>query len=173
MSKIKIHYEEANFLTAEDAYCKNQVVLAQAVENYNTIIGTELRKDSEQDFQKDIYNNTIEDIRNKYRDAHKLGISIEKLCELFDIDLFKIKELSNKYTPDLKEPKEADFILYAETPAQLKRLDNCKKLIDAWSELTKDVQPQMLLPPNPFVNYENSNRDNPLVAKYNYILNGV
>lgn len=170
MSKTKIHFEEANFLTAQNYYEGNQQLLADAIENYNAILGTTPGDVIE--FQKDIYNNTVEGIKAKYKDAFSLGLSVEKLCDLFSIDLGKIKELCNKYTPNLKEPKEEDFYLYAETPIQLKRFDNCQKLIDAW-ELFKDTDREIILPPNPFVQYKNNNKHNPLIANYNYVLKGA
>lgn len=172
MNKIKIHLDAELFQLAQNQYQLNQEVLTEAIENYNSIIGIELQKSSEQDFQKDIYNYTIEDIKKKYADAYKLGLTVDKLCDLFNINLDKIKELSNKYKPNLKKPKETDFYIYAETPEQIERFKTCQKLCEAWESLNSLSEQKILLRFNPFVRYTDNQNDKPLIPNYYYVLNG-
>jgi len=93
------------------------------------------------DFFSDILNNFYSGLLHKYKKENTLNLRAEKLAELLEFDLRKLKELVANYDKlkDVKSPTIENYTTYTETPEQLTRKEQCEKLINTIYEVEEST----------------------------------
>jgi hypothetical protein len=162
---MEIGKRSADFEKAKNDYYENKEILFQASKEFENILG--ISPDLKQ-FAKGFKIHTIEQIKVKHPEANALGLSNEKLLNLYSYDLSKIEALEGLYRPDLqKDPKESDYIIYAETPEEKQRFELAQQLCEIWTKLNQ-LEPQVLKP-NIYVKYKDSQVFNSLEPNITFI----
>lgn len=121
-TKIFLQFQKVEFNNAKALFEKKQMVKKQMYAELSNLI------DEDAEPTASIENNPLQFfydwLLEKYKDRNPMNLKAVKLVDLLEIDLTKFKDsiAKNNAIPNVPEPKEEDFNLYAETPEELARL---------------------------------------------------
>lgn len=97
----------------------------------------------------------------KYKDSNPMNLKANKLVDLLEIDLAKFKDTisKNNAIPNVPEPKEEDFKIYAETPEELARLKLSTDLVTIIQRTKKIVGFVNLSSLSPIIQFDGGKND--------------
>jgi hypothetical protein len=97
----------------------------------------------------------------KYKDSNPMKLTAVKLVDLLEIDLAKFKDAiaNNNAIPNIAEPNEEDFKIYAETPEELARLKLSNDLVATIQRTKKIVGFVNLSSFSPIIRFDSGKND--------------
>tara|TARA_R100001443_G_scaffold25905_1_gene38959 strand:+ start:1024 stop:1575 length:552 start_codon:yes stop_codon:yes gene_type:complete len=95
----------------------------------------------DQKFFNNVMKNFYEILLAKYNKENTLNLRGEKLADLLELNLNNLKKYSDIYdeVKNIKSPTEDTFTTYAETDAELNKLDLCERLIEMINDIEQEA----------------------------------
>lgn len=121
-TKIFLEFQQVEFNKAKALFEKKQIAKNQMyVELSKLIDGTAEPAES---IENDPLQYFYDWLLIEYKDRNQMNLKAVKLVDLLEIDLTKFKDsiANNNKVPNVPEPIEENFKLYAETPEEVARL---------------------------------------------------
>lgn len=138
-TKVFLELKLNDFNNAKAVFDKKQIAKSQMYAELSKLI------DKEVEPSENIENNPLQYyydwLLEKYKDSNPMNLKAVKLVELMEIDLAKFKDsiAKNNAIPNVPEPLEENFKIYAETPEELARLKLSTDLVEVIQRTNKIV----------------------------------
>lgn len=128
--KIFLEFRQNEFNNAVAQFGKKQIARNELLTELSILINApgELTESIEADPMQ-FYNAWL---LNEYQERNPMNLNANKLIDLLEIDLtnFKNAIVKNNAIPNIPEPIEEDFKIYAETPEEMARFKLANDLVD-------------------------------------------
>lgn len=121
-TKIFLEFQQVEFNKAKVLFDKKQIVKNAMYAELSKLIDNEV--EPAESIENDPLQYFHDWLLEKYKDHNQMNLKAVKLVDLLEIDLTKFKDsiAKNNAIPNVPEPTEENFKLYAETPEELARL---------------------------------------------------
>jgi uncharacterized protein (DUF927 family) len=139
MKKQLIKTNEAAYSEAMTKYQSYLMAIEQAHEALNNHLGIDA---SDLDLNKPTaYKDALKMFADKHSQNNSLNLKPHKLAELLEIDLQVVLEALDKVrlSTQKTKPQKEDFSVFAETSAEIERLELAKAFIDLTNKLDSNV----------------------------------
>ena len=168
IEKIKIGIHQNQFDYDTKLYYENKEFLYSATTAYQAIFG---EMPNLKTFVKGFVAYAVNTIKERHPEALALGLSQQKLFDLFGYNTQKLEALEGLYNTALQtEPKESDYYIYAENEQEIKRYNQALQLCHAWNTLNENT-PQIMAR-NKYIHYTQAMSNLPLVPSIEFVKNG-
>lgn len=168
IEKIKIGINQNQLDYDTKLYFENKEILYQATNEYQKLMGEQPNLKT---FIKGFIACAVSVINERHPEALALGLSQQKLFDLFGYNTQKLEALEGQYNTALQtEPKESDYYIYAENEQEIKRYNQALQLCEAWNTLNENT-PQIMAR-NKYIHYTNAMSNLPLIPSIEFIKNG-
>ena len=150
MERIVLYTNEAAFQIAIDEYAEKKQIESDIKDEVKKLLNIKVKAD----FLDDIELNFFNEIEKAYPKYKELNIKATKVPELIDMDITKLKSLTdlyhsknrnNKTIKDVKNPSISQFQVLAETEDEINKYNVAQKFIDVAKELEKAFEIQMFV----------------------------
>lgn len=137
-TKIFLELKLKEFNNAKALFEKKQIAKSQMYAELSKLIDGAIKPT--ESIENDPLQYFHDWLLEKYKDRNQMNLKAVKLVDLLEIDLTKFKDsiANNNKVPNVHEPKEEDFKVYAETPEELARLKLSTDLV-AMIQRTKKI----------------------------------
>jgi hypothetical protein len=121
-TKIFLEFQQVEFNNAKALFDKKQMVKKQMYAELSELINGAV--EPSESIENDPLQYFYDWLLIEYKDRNQMNLKAVKLVDLLEIDLTKFKDsiAKNNAIPNIPEPIEEDFKVYAETPEELARL---------------------------------------------------
>ena len=142
MERTVLYTNEGAFQNAIDEYAEKKQIESKVKDEVKKLLNIKIKAD----FFEDIELNFFNEIEKAYPKYKELNIKATKIPELIDMDISKLKSLTEGYhrknksgiiVKEVKNPSISEFQVLAETDDEINKYKVAHKFIDAAKELEK------------------------------------
>ena len=142
MERTVLYTNEGAFQNAIDEYAEKKQIESKVKDEVKKLLNIKIKAD----FFEDIELNFFNEIEKAYPNYKELNIKATKIPELIDMDISKLKSLTEGYhrknksgiiVKEVKNPSISEFQVLAETDDEINKYKVAHKFIDAAKELEK------------------------------------